>query len=189
MIIGDGVTLLPFDEKYLDIVHKWINQPDVRSGTGSEGPVSTFAHRRWYEQVMSDPQSRIFIIGRGAGADAQPVGTIALRRIEHRAHSAEYSIYVGDHASRRMGVAFEATVLIMRFGFMVLGLNRIYLRVMQCNVAAVRLYDKLGFVSEGVAREDAFLNGRFESSICYSMLSREFRQKFDHETISCPKPS
>jgi RimJ/RimL family protein N-acetyltransferase len=189
MIIGKAVTLLPFDEKYLDVVHEWINQPDVRRGTGSEGPVSTVEHRRWYEQVMGDPQSRIFIIGRGQGAAAVPVGMVALRRIEHRAHSAEYSIYVADQESRRKGLACEATVLILRFGFMGLGLNRIYLRVMQCNSAAVHLYEKLGFVLEGVAREDAFLDGRFESSVCYSMLSREFQQKFGHETDLCPTPS
>ena len=180
MIIGNAVTLLPFDDKYIDTVHRWINQPDVRIGTGSEGPVSTFEHRRWHEQVMSDPQVRMFIIGRGEGADALPVGVIALRHIEHRARSAEYSIYVSDQASRRMGVAFEATVLILRFGFMRLGLHRIYLRVMQCNVPAVRLYEKLGFCLEGVAREDTLLDGRMESSAYYSMLSREFEQKFGH---------
>jgi len=189
MIIGKTVTLLPFDENYVDAVHKWINQPDVRQGIGSEGPVSTFEHKRWYEQVMSDPQTRMFIIGRGQGADALPVGMIALRRIEHRAHSAEYSIYIADQASRRMGLALEATVLILRFGFAGLGLNRIYLRVMQCNVPAVRLYEKMGFVLEGVAREDAFLDGRFENSANYSMLSREFQQKFGNETSSCPPQS
>jgi len=54
--------------------------------------------------------------------------------------------------------------------------------LMQCNAPAVRLYERLGFVLDGVAREDAFLNGRFENSALYSMLSREFQQKFDHQT-------
>jgi RimJ/RimL family protein N-acetyltransferase len=189
MIVGKTVTLLPFDEKYLDTVHQWINQPDIRRGIGSEGPVSTFAHKRWYEEVMSDPHSRIFIIGCGAGANAIPRGTIALRLIEHRAHSAEYSIYIADQAWRRKGIAFEATVLILRFGFMGLGLNRIYLRVMQCNIPAIRLYEKLGFALEGVAREDAFLDGRFENRACYSMLSREFEEKFGRGTCSCPTQS
>jgi len=51
---------------------------------------------------------------------------------------------------------------------------------MQCNVPAVRLYEKLGFCLEGVAREDTLLDGRMESSAYYSMLSREFEQKFGH---------
>jgi len=55
--------------------------------------------------------------------------------------------------------------------------------MMRCNALPVRLGKKLGFVLEGVAREDAFLDGRFESSACYSMLNREFQQKLDHETV------
>ena len=46
MIIGTQVTLLPFNENYLAAVHSWINNPDVRAGTGSEGPVADLEHRR-----------------------------------------------------------------------------------------------------------------------------------------------
>jgi hypothetical protein len=57
--------------------------------------------------------------------------------------------------------------------------------MMRCNAFPVRLGKKLGFVLEGVARKDAFLDGRFERSACYSMLSREFRQKFGDDKNSC----
>lgn len=189
MITGKVVTLLPFDEKYLSRVHEWINQPDLRELTNTEGPVSTFEHLRWYQQIMSDPKCRMFVIGRGVGAEAVPAGMIALRHIDHRARSAEYSIYVADRASRRLGLAYEATVLILRFGFMRLGLNRIFLRVLKSNAPATKLYEKLGFVFEGVAREDSFLNGRMESSAYYSMLSREFEEKFGRIGTSCPSAS
>jgi RimJ/RimL family protein N-acetyltransferase len=182
MIIGKTATLLAFDQTWLGLVQKWVNRPDVRSGTGTEGPVSDFEHRKWYERILSDRSQRVFLIGQGQGEGAVPVGLIGLKNVNQRYRSAEYWIYLGEPDARRKGLAEEATILILRFAFMGLGLNRIYLRVMQCNAPAVRLYEKVGFILEGVAREDFLLNGRFENSALYSMLSREFEEKFGRET-------
>ena len=62
MIVSQRVDLLPFDEKFLDCTRKWINDPEVRRGTGSEGPVSDYEHRKWYERLMSDRAQRVFVI-------------------------------------------------------------------------------------------------------------------------------
>jgi len=66
MIIGEKAVLLPFDEKYLAQVRKWVNQPDVRAGTGTEGPVSDYNHSRWYQRLMDDLAQRTYIIGEAA---------------------------------------------------------------------------------------------------------------------------
>jgi len=175
MIIGQKVTLLPFDEKWVETVRGWVNQPDVRSGTGAEGPVSDFEHRRWYEQLMSDRGHRVFVIGQGHGMEAEPIGLIGLKHINERSRSAEYWIYVGSAAARRKGLAEEATWLILDFGFDTLNLHTIYLAVLETNTAALFLYKKLGFFHEGTTRDRLFRNGRFVSLLNYSMTEEEFR--------------
>lgn len=180
MIIGQKATLLPFDEKHLGLVQKWVNQPDVRSGTGSEGPVSDFEHRKWYEHLMSDRTQRVFLLGNGQGEGAVPVGLIGLKHMNQRSRVAEYWIYIGEPEARRKGLAEEATHLILSFGFNTLNLHRIFLAVMQTNVAALALYRKFGLVHEGTARDHMFCDGRFVDLLYFSMTEAEFRARNQH---------
>jgi len=178
VIPGNKVTLLPFDERWLGLVQRWINQPEVRSGTGSEGPVSDYEHHRWYEQLMLDCGQRVFLIGQGQGEQSVPVGLIGLKGLESRSRSAEYWIYIGDLAVRRKGFADEATRIIVDYAFNVLNLHRVFLKVHETNRAAVALYQKLGFVLEGSLRDASFHEGQFVDVICYSVLEDEFRSNW-----------
>ena len=175
MIIGTKATLLPFDECHLSRVQSWVNDPGLRWGTGTEGPVSDFEHRRWYERLMSDRSQRAFIIGQGRGADAKPVGVIGLRGLDLRSRCAEYWIYIGEASARGKGIAADASKLILAFAFNTLGLNRIFLFVSANNQPAIQLYDKLGFTREGVCREAAFQDGQFVDRLLFSMLAKEYR--------------
>jgi RimJ/RimL family protein N-acetyltransferase len=179
MIIGTDVTLLPFDEKWLPSVLKWVNQPELRLGTGAEGPVSDFEHRHWYEKTMMDRSQRVFVIGHGEASNSVPVGLIGLKDLSTRAHSAEYWIYIGEEDARRKGVAREATRLVLDFGFNSLGLHRIYLKVLATNEAALALYRKLGFTLEGTLRDHSFSAGKFVDMLCYAVLEEEFRSGFN----------
>jgi UDP-4-amino-4,6-dideoxy-N-acetyl-beta-L-altrosamine N-acetyltransferase len=181
MILGRKVALLPFDEAHVPLVRRWVNQPDVRAGTGTEGPVSDYEHRRWYERVMEDPTRRTFVIGDAGSPDAMPVGLIGLSNLNLRSRTGEYWIYVGEAGSRRRGLAMEATILILDYGFNTLGLHRIYLHVMENNLPAANLYRKLGFVQEGVARQHMFWQGRYLDMIQFAMLEDEFRRWHVHE--------
>lgn len=175
MIVGEKATLLPFDEAYAGRVHAWINNEDVRWGTGTEGPVSDYEHRRWYERTMNDSSQRVFIVGQGSGPEAIPAGVIGLRHLDLRSRTAEYWMYLGEAKSRRKGVARNASELLLSFGFGTLGLNRIYLVVNENNEPAIALYRKLGFVQEGICREACFQQGRFIDRLLFSMLAAEFR--------------
>lgn len=174
MIIGTKITLLPFNESYLAAVHGWINNPGVRSGTGAEGPVSDLEHRRWYERLNEDRSQRCFIIGRGQGQDSDPVGLIGLKHICSRSRTAECYLYIGNQNDRHQGLGAEATVLLLRHGFETLGLNKIYLHVISTNQPALKLYRKLGFVQDGIARQHLFLKGQFVDMYQFSMLAPEF---------------
>ena len=171
MFKGKLGSLLPFDEAALPLVRAWINDEEVRRGTGTEGPVSEREHRRWYESVMADPGQRIFLIAQGIG---NAVGAIGLRGINWRSRHAEYWIYLGDHAARGNGLAEEASRLLLRFAFATLGLHRVFLQVNVTNRSAIDLYRRLGFVQEGLLRAAVFADGRFVDRLLLSMLSHEF---------------
>lgn len=172
MFQGKLGALLPFDETALPLVRTWINDEEVRQGTGTEGPVSDWEHRRWYDSVMDDPAQRVFLIAQGNSSNA--VGLIGLRGINWRSRNAEYWIYLGDPLARGKGLADEASRLLLRFAFGSLGLHRVFLQVNVTNQPAIHLYRRLGFVEEGRLRAAVFADGLFVDRLLLSMLSHEF---------------
>jgi diamine N-acetyltransferase len=176
MFKGKLGGLLPFDEAALPLVRAWINDEEVRYGTGTESPVSDWEHRRWYESVMEDPAQRIFLIAQSKENETKAVGALGLRGINWRSRHAEYWIYLGDRLARGKGLADEASRLLLQFAFATLGLHRVFLQVNVTNHSAISLYRRLGFVEEGILRAAVFADGRFVDRLLLSMLSHEFRQ-------------
>lgn len=54
------------------------------------------------------------------------------------------------------------------------GYNKVYLEVLSFNIRAKNLYEKLGFKTEGIKREEIFRDGQYLDSICMSILRREY---------------
>lgn len=183
MMVGQFATLLPFDLRAQTQVRSWINQEDVRRGTGTEGPVSDFEHQHWYERMMTDPTQRTFLIGMGCGTDAAPVGVIGLRGLLWRYRSAEFWIYLGDPQAEGKGIAREASTLLLRFAFQNLGLHRVFLQVDSSNARAIHLYEALGFQREGVLRQAAFVEGKFVDRFAYGILADDFRFTAEHAGV------
>jgi len=57
-----------------------------------------------------------------------------------------------------------------------LGLHRVDLRVLEYNKRAIACYQKCGFVMEGIEREGALIEDRWESDWIMSILDREYFQ-------------
>ena len=63
-------------------------------------------------------------------------------------------MFIGEEAFRGKGYSFPAAKKMLRIAFSQLDLNRVYLSVMADNTAAVKTYEKAGFVKEGLLKED-----------------------------------
>lgn len=100
------------------------------------------------------------------------LGTISLKNISLHDRNAEYAIIFRKKAIGT-GVAMEATKEILRIAFDELKLNRVYLDVLSDNKRAVKFYEKVGFVKEGVWRQHFFLKGKYRDVIWLSMMKGE----------------
>lgn len=105
------------------------------------------------------------------------LGTISLKKISLEYRSAEMAISLRKKA-RGSGIAAEAVRLLLRIGFEELGMHRVYLTVLADNEAAIKLYERCGFIFEGELRDHLFLNGRYVSWKLYGMLDREYCEKW-----------
>jgi RimJ/RimL family protein N-acetyltransferase len=62
---------------------------------------------------------------------------------------------------------------LLRHGFGILKLHRVYLQVFRGNVRAQRAYLKCGFVVEGVQRQAVLIDNTFEDIVMMGILSGE----------------
>ena len=96
--------------------------------------------------------------------------------IDVRNRSANFRIMLLDEIHFGKGYGTEATKLILKHGFGQLNLHRIDLEVYDFNPRAARVYEKAGFVREGVKRDVLFWDGAYHGAIVMSILKPEFER-------------
>ena len=82
---------------------------------------------------------------------------------------------IGAPADRGHGHGTDMLRALLWFGFGYLRLERIWLDVYDFNPDARRLYERVGFVHEGILRHAAFREGRYVDFHRMSILADEWR--------------
>ncbi|WP_295011904.1 GNAT family N-acetyltransferase [uncultured Microbacterium sp.] len=138
------------------------------------------AKEPWLARIRereADPNGGIaFVID----VDGAPVGTINLFDIDDFAHHGEVGIALIASA-RGQGVGTEAMRQIVEFAFVRANLRRVHLEVLGSNAAAIRSYEKAGFVVEGRQRAHAWSRGGYEDVVRMGLLRDEWSARRDVE--------
>jgi RimJ/RimL family protein N-acetyltransferase len=167
---GANLIIKGLEREDLKTRHLWLNDPEVTMFFTNLGafPISETELTGWYENVCNKkPQELHFSIFRGESAH---IGGAQLKSLDWKNRSAELGIFIGEKNEWGKGYGTEATRLLTDYGFTTLNLHRIWLRVDQDNRAALRCYQKTGFVQEGIFREEVYRDGSFHDSIVMSIL-------------------
>lgn len=106
------------------------------------------------------------------------IGNIGLHRINWVHRRAEMAILIGEASFRNAGYGCEAGQLIATYAFNKLNLNRIALGVVAGNRAAIRSYERAGFVEEGRFEQHFLRGGRFVDTVRMRLLRSEFIRRF-----------
>lgn len=101
------------------------------------------------------------------------LGTVSLKDINLNNKTAEYAIVTRKKVHGK-GIAYRATQLVLNKAFNEFGLHRVYLNVIADNVAAIRLYERCGFVFEGEFRDHLCKEGIYMNWKWYGLLSNEY---------------
>jgi len=152
----------------------WHKQKDVRDlYLGHPFPINQEMEEIWYNKILTSNYP-VTVFGIELIENNTLIGLTFLKNINNINRSAEFAIYIGDINSRGKGYSKEATLETLEFAFLNLGLNRIYLKVLEKNNVAYNLYKKVGFKKEGIIRQSVFKNGEFHNEILMSILNKEF---------------
>ncbi len=175
MIRGEKVILRAFEEEDLENCWRWVNKPEVVRNLMMRYPVSRLAERAFIERATKpQPNDKIFAIETLEGLY---VGNCGLHNISWEDRRATFGIFIGERGQWNKGYGTDATRALVRYGFEEMNLNRIGLRVFADNEAAIRCYEKVGFVREGVNRQFRYREGGYVDAVVMAVLREEYLAK------------
>ncbi|MGQ9628969.1 MAG: GNAT family N-acetyltransferase [bacterium] len=171
MLVGEKVILRPFEREDMERALKWINDREIMRLTGVYRPISLDRQKLWYEDLLRRNDTFIYsIIAKG---DGEFIGTCGLYDIHWQIRKADLRIRIGERNYWHKGYGAESVKLLISFAFKDLNLHRVGLEVFENNVPAIRLYEKCGFVREGILRDAGFVNGNYVNVIVMSIINEE----------------
>lgn len=107
----------------------------------------------------------------------QLVGHISLAHIDYHHKTGRIGRVLLKEEERGKGYCSDMFDHVLSFGFDVLGLHRISLGVFDFNKAAIKSYERIGFLREGMLRDVKHVNGQYWSLIEMSMIDYEWKQR------------
>ena len=163
----DDVTLRLFEESDIPKKVEWINNPENNQYLHYDLPLRIDKTTEWFRNKNNDSRVDCVIEYNG-----QPVGLIGLLSIDKVNFKAEYYITIGETSCKRKGIATKATKAILEYAFRVLKLHKVYLTVDADNNIAKMLYEKCGFMQEGILKDDLYRTNekKFIDRIRYSIV-------------------
>ncbi|MCI8372233.1 MAG: GNAT family N-acetyltransferase [Lachnospiraceae bacterium] len=168
------VRLRKLQEKDAWGMLEWMQDADIMKGFRFQGKNKTIedicAFIRDAKREFDEKKSLHYAI---VEEQDEYLGTISLKNIDYSSRNAEYAISLRKK-SQGKGIAMCATHEILKKAFVELNLHRVYLNVFSDNLAAIRLYEKSGFVLEGQFREHISINNEFKSLKWYGILKDEW---------------
>jgi RimJ/RimL family protein N-acetyltransferase len=171
---GDGVTLCPADQSDLEFLCEHENDPRVRSSRAVITPTSADQVTARLGGTMGQSEESVGLLVR---AGDERVGFVYLVREESNAvefRFAELAYWIArEHWNE--GYATAAVAAMVEYGFDELGLHRVKAATFADNEASQRVLEKVGFEREGVAREEAYVEGTWRDCVDYGLLEREWR--------------
>jgi RimJ/RimL family protein N-acetyltransferase len=150
-------------------VAAYLNDAEVNRRLHHHRPVSPELEATRLEEIAKSSEHVLFaIIRKGTN---ELIGMTGLHELNFRHRTAEFGIFLGEQSVRGQGFGTEATQLQLKYAFETLNLHRVELDVQEDNIAAIRVYEKTGFIREGLKNEAYWGGGRWQNLVLMAAIN------------------
>src|SRR4051794_12537750 len=159
------VRLRPLCEDDVDHVMTWVNEPEI---IGNIAAFSGQAFSRddelaYIGRTLASTSDRVFSIIETT--TDRYLGQCGIHQIHDRSKVGRLACIVAARSDMGRGHGSDAIRLLVDHAFGPLGLHKLWLMVFRHNARGRRIYGKLGFVEEGVLREEYFHQGTWHDMV------------------------
>lgn len=172
---GERIYLSPISLEDAEIYTKWMNDSKVLDGThGNHRMNNVESEKEWISNNLQNGLHNFAIVLK---EENQLIGNCGIMDINHIDRTATLGIFIGEESYRNQGYGAEALKLLLKYGFDILNLHNIHLKVFRFNERAIHCYEKIGFREYGCRHECYFLNGAYHDEVLMEILESEWRNK------------
>lgn len=165
------VYLRPITMDDTERIVGWRNSDRVRKNFIFQKPFTVQGHIEWMETKVASGEVVQFILCETEGD--RPVGSVYFRDIDRENNRAEYGIFIGEEDAAGKGYGTLAAKGAVCYARDKMGLHKLMLRVFADNTAAVRTYEKAGFVKEALLKDEIKGNDGYRDLILMACLFPE----------------
>jgi len=172
MLTGDLVTLRPVTPADYPLLYAWRTDIATWLDTTEQPPVpltfEAFAEQADKRRNEATDNAEFAVDAGGA-----LVGRCVLFHVDPLARNAEVGLGFGPE-HRGKGYGRDTLRVLLRYAFAYRNLHRVHLECTARNVAALKAYAAVGFVEEGRAREQAWVDGEYMDMVRMGLLRSEW---------------
>lgn len=167
ILTGNRLRLRPLEKSDAPLLASWMNDHEVTQYLLRYLPVSITEEEEWIAGLCKNDTTSIVW---GIGIDSSLVGVVGLHRIDHRVGTSVLGILLGDKTRWGQGYGAEAILLVVRYAFDMLNLQKVSLKVHATNKRARACYAKCGFREEGRLKRDVYVRGKYQDTILMAVF-------------------
>jgi RimJ/RimL family protein N-acetyltransferase len=172
-IEGKVVILRAIEEKDLELLHKWSNDPEIQYWLGGwHVPSSLNIMKEWFNRITHDNNNIRFAIEH---KELGFIGTANLVEINWKDRNAFHGMLLGDKDIRGKGIGVDVVMSIMKYAFEDLGLKRLDGSMIEYNKGSLKLYiEKCGWKQEGVKENWYYRKSRYWNKVIVGITKEDY---------------
>lgn len=173
------IFLRELKETDAPLMLEWMHDPDIQKGFKKDMLGASLEDAREFcvnSKVPDELSTGICLHFAIVDENDEYLGTISLKDVDLENKTAEYAITTRKKAHGK-GIAYKATGLVLEKAFCKYKLHRVYLNVYADNLAAIKLYERSGFIFEGEFREHINVGGKYMNWKWYGILENEYNKQ------------
>jgi RimJ/RimL family protein N-acetyltransferase len=172
-LIGEAIYLRPLEKADAPSIVRWFNDAEINRNLLRYRPMTLAEEEEFILSGAGRCEDGI-VLGIALRDTDALIGVTGLHPPDLRNRHAAFGITVGEKPEQGKGHGTAATRLILRYAFETLNLNRVWLEVYEYNQSGRRVYEKVGFRTEGVLRQHTYRQGRYWNMIIMGILREEW---------------
>ncbi len=173
-LTNNKVSLRPIGPADAEAMFASLQNETVRHMTAAVGNYTREQVQQYCADIAADKTRADFAISAN-DRPKQTIGEVTINDVDKTNDSANFRIALYSEAFFGKGHGTAATQLVLGYAFKQMKLHRIELEVFDYNHRAMAIYERVGFVREGVKRQALHWQGRYHDIILMSMLHHEFK--------------
>ncbi|WGS65719.1 GNAT family N-acetyltransferase [Marinitoga aeolica] len=162
MYTGEKIYLRSYEEYDMDNLKNIMNNYKVREFLSFNVilPFSTEDQKNFFKSIPERRKKNIYDFAIVRKEENDLIGGCVIRNVDFRNSICTAGFFI-DERYWGHGYGKEAVILIEKFVFYELNIQKIKLEVISDNIRALKLYKKLGYKIEGTLKKEIFRNGNF----------------------------